>query len=77
MTSEDDEDHSSAAEDDDDEEEQENKSPPDEGRKRRTASTNLEAEAPKRGRGPLVDNSAWDIDSSPERRPRSKPLVAS
>ena len=68
--------HSSTAEDDDKEEE-ESTSPPDGGRKKRTASTNLEAEAPKRGKGPLTDNSAWDVDNSPERRPRSKPLAAS
>ena len=75
MTSEDDESHSSAAEDE--EEEEENKSPPDEGRKRRTASTNLEAEAPKRGKCALADNSAWDVDSSLERPPRTKPRAAS
>ena len=68
--------HSSTAEDDD-EEEEEITSPPDGGRKKRAASTNLEAEAPKRGKGPLADNSAWDVDSSPERRPREKPLDAS
>ena len=44
---------SSAVEDDDDEEEEEESdSPPDVGRKKRAASTNLEAEAPKRGKGP-------------------------
>ena len=68
--------HSSAAEDDDDEEE-ESTSPPDGGRKKRTASTNLEAEAPKRGKGPLVENIAWDVDRSSWRRPRNKPLAAS
>ena len=62
---------------DDEEEEEESNSPPDGGRKKRAASTNLEAEAPKRGEGPLADNSAWDIDSSPERRPREKSLAAS
>ena len=76
VTSEDDETHSSAAEDDD-EEEEESKSPPKGGRQKRAASTNLEAEAPKRGKGPLADNSAWDVESSPERPPRSKPLAAS
>ena len=64
--------HSSAAKDDDDEEE-ESTSPPDGGRKKRTASTNLEAEAPKRGKGLLADNSAWDVDSSPERPPEASP----
>ena len=68
--------HSSAAEGGD-EEEGESNSPPDGGRKKRAASTNLEAEAPKRGKGPLADNSAWDVDSSPERHPRSKPLATS
>ena len=67
--------HSSAAEDDDEEEESD--SPPDGGRKKRAASTNLEAEVPKRGKGPPADNSAWDVDSSPERRPQNKPLAAS
>ena len=67
---------SSAAEDDDDEEE-ESTSPPDGGRKKRAASTNLGAEVPKRGKGPPADNSAWDVDSSPERRPRNKPQAAS
>ena len=57
--------HSSAAEDGDEEEEESN-SPPDGGRKKRAASTNLEAEAPKRGKGHLADNSAWHVDSSPE-----------
>ena len=68
--------HSSTAEDDEEEEEESN-SPPAGGRKKRAASTNLEAEAPKRGKGPLADNSAWDVDSSPERPPRSKPLATS
>ena len=68
--------HSSAAEDDEEEEEESN-SPPDGGRKKRAASTNLEAEAPKRSKGPLAGNFAWDVHNSPERRPRSKPLAAS
>ena len=60
--------HSSAAEDEEEEEEESN-SPPDGGRKKRAGSTNLEAEAPKRGKGPLADNPAWHVNSSPERRP--------
>ena len=52
-------------------------SPPARGREKREASTSLEAEAPKRGRGSLVDNSAWDVDSSPERPRRTKPRAAS
>ena len=66
---------SSVAEDDDEEEEEESDSPPDGGRKKRAASTNLEAEASKKEKVSLADNSAWDIDSSPERRPRDKPLA--
>ena len=67
--------HSSAAEDDDEEEEESN--PPPDGRKKRAASTNMEAEAPKKGKGSLADTTAWDVDSSPERPPRNKPLAAS
>ena len=59
--------HSSVAEDDG--EEEESSSPRDGGRKKRATSTNLETEAPKSDKGPLVDNSAWDVDSSPERPP--------
>ena len=43
---------SSVAEDDDEEEKID--SPPDRGRKKRAASTILEAEVPKKGKGPLV-----------------------
>ena len=64
------------AEDDDDEEEKSD-SPSDGGRKKRAASTILEAEAPKKGKGPLAGSSAWDVDSSPELRPRTKPRAAS
>ena len=64
--------HSSSAEDDDEEEEESN-SPPEGGRKKRAASTNLEAEASKRGKSSLADNSGWDVESSPEPRPRNKP----
>jgi len=58
--------HSSAAEDNDEEEESDF---PLGGRNKRGASPNLEAKAPKRGKGSLEDNSAWDVDSSPERMP--------
>ena len=68
---------SSTAEDDVYEEEEESDSPPDGGRKKRAASTNLEAGMPKRGKGSLADKTAWDIDGSPERPLRSKPLTAS
>ena len=77
VTSEDAETHSSPDTEDDKEEEEESNSPPEGGRKKRTASTNLEAEASKRGKSSLVDNSMWDVDSSPERRPRDKPLAES
>ena len=59
------------------EEEEENNSPSEGGRKKRVASTNLEAKAPKRGKGSLVENSAWDVDSSPKRMPRTNPRVIS
>ena len=67
---------SSVAEDDGNEEE-ESDSPSDVGRKKRVASTILEAEVPKKGKGPLTGSSAWDVDSNPERRPRTKPRAAS
>ena len=69
--------HSSVAEDDDEDDEEESDSPFDGGRKKRAASTILEVEAPKKGKGPLVGSSAWDVDSCPERRPRTKPRAAS
>ena len=72
-----DETHSSSAEDDDEEEEEEDDSPPEAGRKKRAASKNLEAKAPKRGKGSPVNNSAWDVDSSPERPSRAKPRAKS
>nr|XP_020200177.1 uncharacterized protein LOC109786000 [Aegilops tauschii subsp. strangulata] len=56
---------SSSAEDEDEEEEEEDDSPPEVGRKKRAASTNLEAKAPKRGKGSLTDNSTPAWDSSP------------
>ena len=65
--------HSSAAEDDGEDDDEESDSPPNGGRKKRAASTILEAEAPKRGKGPLADNSPWDVDSSPERSPGPSP----
>ena len=73
--SEDDETHSSIPEDNDgeEEEEEENNPPPEERKKKRAAPTHLEAKAPKKGKGVSAANTAWDIDSSPERRPRTKP----
>ena len=70
----DDETDPSAANDDDKEG---GDSPLARGREKREAPMSLEAEAPKRGRGSLADNSVWDVDSSPERPRRTKPRVAS
>ena len=67
--------HSSPADNDDQEEER--NSPPEGGRKKRAASTNLEADASKKGKVSLADNSAWDNDSNSEWRPRDKPLAKS
>nr|XP_020162890.1 uncharacterized protein LOC109748265 [Aegilops tauschii subsp. strangulata] len=78
--SEDEEAHSSVPGDDDEEkeeEEEEDNSPSEERRKKRAAPTNLEAGTPKRGKGALAANTAWDVDSSPEPHPRSKPRAAS
>ena len=75
MSSEDD--TGSSVVEDDGEEEEESGFPLEGGKKKREASTNLEAKAPKRGKGSLEDNSAWDVDSSPERMPRTKPRAAS
>ena len=81
VTSEDDEAHSSVPEDNDEEEEEEeeeeNNPPPEEKKKKRAASAHLEAKAPKKGKGAPAVNTAWDVDSSPERRPRTKPQAAS
>ena len=76
MTSED-KTRSSATKEDDDEEEEENNPPHDEGRKKRAASANLEAETSKKGKSSLADNTTWDANSSPERRPCTKPRAAS
>ena len=79
MTSEDDEAHSSIPEDNDEEEEEEeeNNPPPEEKKKKRATSAHLEAKAPKKGKGAPAVNTACDVDSSPERRPRTKPQAAS
>nr|XP_045084079.1 uncharacterized protein LOC120963971 [Aegilops tauschii subsp. strangulata] len=68
---------SSSSADDDNGEEEENDSPPDVGRKKRAAPTSPGVKTPKRVRGSLVDNSVWDVDSSPERPRRTKPQAAS
>ena len=72
-----DETHSSSADDDDEEEEEEDDSPPAVGRKKRAAPTSPEEKAPKRVKGSLADNYAWDVDSSLERPRRTKPRAAS
>ena len=69
--------NSTSSADEDDEEEEENDSPTEVGRKKRAAPTNPEAKEPKRVKGSLVDNSAWDVDSSPERPRWTKPRAAS
>ena len=78
-TSEDDEAHSSVPEDNDEEEEEkeEKNPPPKERKKKRAASAHLEAEALKKGKGVPAVDTAWDVDSSPEQHPRTKPQAAS
>ena len=71
--SEDSSDHPSSK---DEEEEEEDESPVGEGKKR-TASSSLEAELPKRGRGSLPEASTTAADSSPEWDPRAQPLEKS
>ena len=73
-TCEDNEAHSSVPEDNDEEEgEEENNPPPKEKKKKRVASAHLEAKAPKNGKGAPTFDTAWDVDSSPERCPRTRP----
>ena len=59
-----------------DEEEEEDESPTGE-RKKRTASTHLEAESPKRGKAPLPEESAAATDIVLTWGPRAQPLVNS
>ena len=56
------------------EDEEEDESPAGE-RKKRTASTHLEAESPKRGKAPLPEESTATADSGPAWDPRAQPLV--
>ena len=77
VMSEDDEAHSSVPADNDKEEEEENNPPPEKKKKKRAAPAHLEVETPKEGKGAPTVNTAWDVDSSPERRPRTKPRAAS
>ena len=64
----------SASEEDEEEEEDES---PAGGRKKRAASIHLEAESPKRGKAPLLEESTTAADSSPTWDPRAQPLVNS
>ena len=72
--SEDSSDHPSS---EDEEEEAEEDKPPTGGGKKRTASSSLEAESPKRGRGSLPEASTMAADSSPEWDPRAQRLEKS
>ena len=58
------------------EEEEEDQSPVT-GRKKRAASTSLEAKSPKKGKTSLPEESTAAADSSPEWDPRAQPLVNS
>ena len=77
VASEDAETHSPAKDDEEEEEEEESNFPLPEGGRKRAASKDLEAEATKKRKASLIDSSAWDVDSSPERRPQDKPLAES
>ena len=56
-----------------DEEEEEEDESPTRGGKKRMASSSLEAESPKRGKGSLPEASTTAADSSPEWDPRVQP----
>ena len=71
--SEDSNDHPSS----EDEEEEEEDEPSTGGGEKRTASSSLEAESPKRGKGSLLEASTTAAHSSPEWDPRAQPLVKS
>ena len=68
---------SDAPSSEDEEEEAEEDDPPAGGGKKRTASSSLEAESPKRGKGSLPEASTTAADSSPEWDPRVQPLEKS
>ena len=63
-------------EEEEDEEEGEYESPT-RGRKKRTASSSLEEDSPKRGRTHIPEASTTATNSSPEWDPRAQPLVNS
>ena len=71
------EDSNDAPSSEDEEEEAEEDEPHSGGGKKRTASSSLEAESPKRGKGSLPEASTTAADSSPEWDPRAQPLVNS
>ena len=75
VVSEDTEIHSSP--DEDEGEEEESNSPLKGGQKKRGTSADLEAEASKKGRISLTDDSESDADDIPQWRPRPKPLAGS
>ena len=77
VTSKDAEAHSSAKDDVEEEEEEEIHSLPCRGRKKRTASKHLEAEASKKGKASLPDSSNTATNSRSKWRPRDKPLAKS
>ena len=62
---------SDAPSSEDEEEEAEEDEPPAGGGKKRSASSSLEAESPKRGKGSLQEASITAADSSPEWDPRA------
>ena len=63
--------------DEDEEEEEESNSPLKGGKKKRGASADLEAEASKKGKISLSDDSESDVEAIPECRSRPKPLAES
>ena len=63
--------------DEDEEEEEESNSPLKGGKKKRGASMDLEAEASKKGKISLSDDSESDAEAIPEWHPRPKPLAES
>ena len=66
----------SSHEDDDDEEEEEKEDPPRKGKKR-VASEDLEAEASKRDKITLPDDSESDVEALPTHRRRTRPKADS
>ena len=62
---------------DEEEEEEESNSPLKGGKKKRGASTDLEAEASKKGKLSLLDDSESEVEAIPEWNPRPKPSAES